>query len=672
MDKLKMHSPNLTQDNIARIRDLFPGCVTEVQAAGGSVKLAVDFDQLRQELSESIVDGPQERYHLNWPGKREALLAANAPIAKTLRPCRAESVGFDETKNIFIEGDNLDALKLLQETYLGKVKLIYIDPPYNTGKDFVYRDNFSETSDDYFSRSLQADDQGNRLVANRDSNGRFHSVWLSSLYSRLSIARNMLRQDGIVVISIDEVEHSNLRRMCDEIFGSQNFCGEIVWKNSSKNDQSYISVQHEYFVVYVRDKQANNGEWLEKKQGLEEIYKAFDGFKSELGNDWKKIHQAALAWYRELPASSPMLDSKHYGWMDERGVYFPDNISGPNDGQYVYDIDHPITGKQVKQPSRGWFCPKPKLLQLISENRVHFGSDESTVPCLKTYLKNTEYVSLTSLRVVDSRAASNRLRDLFGEKVFTNPKDELLLADLFRAMGVAGDDIVLDFYAGSGSTAHAVMELNRTAGSNCRWILVQIAENLVDSLAVATGAAKKITQNAISLMNTLGRPTTISEIAKERLRRAGAMVLGNKISEEWRKDIGFRVLRVDTSNMREIYYTPDSVEKGQIDLLVDNIMSDRTDEDLLIQVMLDWGIDLALPIGQHVIQGKAVSTVDENALAACFDGNGGIDEAFVKELAKLQPLRVVFRDAGFKDSAVKINVEQIFKLLSPATEVKCI
>lgn len=667
-----MHSPNLTQDNIARIRDLFPGCVTEAQATNGDVKLAVDFDQLRQVLSESIVDGPQERYHLNWPGKREALLAANAPVAKTLRPCRADSVSFDETQNIFIEGDNLEALKLLQETYLGKVKLIYIDPPYNTGKDFVYQDNFSETSDDYFSRSLQTDEQGNRLIANRDSNGRFHSIWLSSLYSRLSVARNLLRQDGVVVISIDEVEHSNLRRMCDEIFGSQNFCGEIVWKNSSKNDQSYISVQHEYFVVYVRDKQSNNGEWLEKKQGLEEIYKAFDGFKSEFGTDWKRIHQAALDWYRELPTSSPILDSKHYGWMDERGVYFPDNISGPNDGQYVYDIDHPITGKQVKQPSRGWVCPKPKMLQLISENRVHFGSDESTVPCLKTYLKNTEYVSLTSLRVLDSRAASNRLRDLFGEKIFTNPKDELLLADLFRAMGVVGDDIVLDFYAGSGSTAHAVMELNRTAGSNCRWILVQIAENLADSLAVATGAAKKITQNAINLLNTLGRPTTISEIAKERLRRAGVMVLGSKISEAWRKDIGFRALKVDTSNMREVYYTPDSIEKGQIDLLVDNIRSDRTDEDLLIQVMLDWGVDLALPIRQHVIQGKAVSTVDGNALAACFDGNGGVDEAFVKELANLQPMRVVFRDAGFKDSAVKINVEQIFKLLSPATEVKCI
>lgn len=672
MEKLKMHSPNLTQDNVARIRDLFPGCVTEAKGEDGNVKLAVDFDLLRQVLAESIVEGPQERYHLNWPGKREALLAANAPIAKTLRPCRKESVDFDTTKNLFIEGDNLDALKLLQETYLGKVKMIYIDPPYNTGKDFVYRDNFSETTEDYFSRSLQADDVGNRLVANRDSNGRFHSVWLSSLYSRLSIARNLLRQDGVVIISIDEVEHSNLRRLCDEIFGSQNFGGEIVWKNSSKNDQSFISVQHEYFVVYVRDKQANSGEWLEKKQGLDEIYKAFDGFKRDFGFDWKKIHQAALDWQKELPASSPILDSKHYSWMDERGVYFPDNISGPNDGQYVYDVDHPVTGKKVKQPSRGWFCPKEKLVQLISENRVHFGPDESTVPCLKTYLKNTEYVSLTSLRVLDSRAASNRLRDLFGEKIFTNPKDELLLADFFRAMNVKDNDIVLDFYAGSGSTAHAIWELNRSSGSNCRWISVQIAENLLETLAVATGAAKKITQNAIRLLNGLDRPTTIAEISKERLRRAGKLALDGKALNGWDGDIGFRVLKVETSNMADVYYAPDALDKAKFDLFVDNIKSDRTPEDLLFQVMLDWGVDLALPITKQAIQGKDVFFVDGNVLAACFDASGSIDEAFVKELAKQQPLRVVFRDAGYKNSAVKINVEQIFKLLSPATEVKCI
>jgi adenine-specific DNA-methyltransferase len=671
MDKLKMHSPNMAQENIARIQALFPNCVTEAKGENGSVKLAVDFDQLRQELSESIVEGPQERYHLNWPGKREALVKANAPIAKTLRPCRDASVDFDTTKNLFIEGDNLETLKLLQENYLGKVRMIYIDPPYNTGKDFVYRDDFAESVDEYFARSLQKDDLANRLVANRDSNGRFHSVWLSSLYSRLNIARNLLRQDGIV-ISIDEVEHSNLRRMCDEIFGSQNFCGEVVWKNSSKNDQSYISIQHEYFVVYVKDKQANNGDWVERKQGLEEIYKAFDKFKKEFGTDWNQIHKAALDWYRGLPASSPILDSKHYGWMDERGVYFPDNISGPNDGQYVYDVDHPVTGKKVKQPSRGWFCPKEKLNQLITENRVHFGSDESTVPCLKTYLKSTEYASLTSMRIVDGRAASNRLRDLFGEKVFTNPKDEFLLADFFRAMKVAGDDIVLDFYGGSGSTAHAVMELNSSSGSNCRWVLVQIAEDLNETLAIATGAAKKITQNAISFLSKLGWPTTISEISKERIRRAGKLILQGQVSDEWSKDIGFRVFKVDTSNMVDVYYAPDALDKAKFDMFVDNIEPDRTAEDLLFQVMLDWGVDLALSIAKKSIQGKDVFFVDGNALVACFDAHGGVDEEFVKALATHQPLRVVFRDAGFKDSAVKINVEQIFKQRSPSTEVKCL
>lgn len=669
---MKMHSPNLTQNNIARLLELFPDCVTETKGEDGNVKLAVDFDQLRQQLSESIVEGPQERYQLNWPGKREAILAANAPIAKTLIPCRDHSVEFDTTKNLFIEGDNLDALKLLQETYLGKVKLIYIDPPYNTGKDFVYQDDRSETAETYFARSNQSDEQGNRLIANRDSNGRFHSIWLSSLYSRLIIARNLLRQDGIVIISIDEAEHPNLRRVCDEIFGSQNFCGEIVWKNSSKNDQSYISVQHEYFVIYVRDKQANSGEWLEKKQGLDDIYKAFDGFKKIYGSDWKKIHQAALDWYKELPPSSPVLDSKHYSWMDERGVYFPDNISGPNDGQYVYDIEHPVTGKEVKQPSRGWFCPKEKLLKLIEENRVHFGPDESTVPCLKTYLKNTEYVSLTSLKVLDSRAASNRLRDLFGEKVFTNPKDELLLSDLFRAMGVTREDIVLDFYAGSGSTAHAVMELNRLTGSNCRWIVTQIAEDLNASLTVATGAAKKITQNAIRFLTALGYPATISEIAKERIRRSGAATFNRASLNDWRRDVGFRSLKVDTSNMAEVYYSPDDLRQGQVDMLVDNIRPGRTAEDLLFQVMLDWGVDLTLPISRKTMEGKDVLFVDSNALVACFDSHSGIHEEFVKELAKHQPLRVVFRDAGFRDSAVKINVEQVFKSLSPSTEVKCI
>ncbi|TLS75308.1 site-specific DNA-methyltransferase [Mariprofundus erugo] len=670
MEKLKMHSPNLTEENIARIREMFPGCVTEAKDESGKVKLAIDFDQLKQELSDSIVEGPQERYHLNWPGKREALLTANAPIAKTLRPCPEESVDFDTTKNLFIEGDNLDALKLLQETYLGKVKMIYIDPPYNTGKDFVYQDNFAQDSRDFLKSTMQEDEEGNRLVANRDSAGRFHSKWLNMLYGRLVIARNLLRQDGILLLSIDEKEHANLKKVCDEVLGSDNFCGEIVWKNSSKNDQAYVSIQHEYLVVYVRDKSSNPGDWKEKKQGLGEIYKAFEGFRKKHGDDWDAIHKAALDWYKQFPPSNPIHDSKHYSWMDERGVYFPDNISGPNDGQYVYPIDHPKTGLPVKEPSRGWFCPKEKLLNLIAENRVHFGKDETTVPCLKTYLKNTEEISLTSMRFVDGRAASNRLRDLFGEKVFTNPKDELLLADLMNAMKVENDNIVLDFFAGSATTAHAVMELNRKQGSSCVSILVQIPEDLNESLKLAVGAAKKITNNAIKFLKSHGRPVTVAEIAKERIRRAGDKILEGDCHEGWNKDIGFRVLKVDSSNMEDVYYTPDAIAQGDLLTRVDNIKSDRTAEDLLFQVLLDWGVDLSLPIRKETIQGKTVFFVDENALVACFDK--GVSEEPVKELAKHEPLRVVFRDNGFASDAVKINVEQIFRQMSPGTEVKAI
>ncbi|WP_445502691.1 site-specific DNA-methyltransferase [Microvirga sp. G4-2] len=671
MDRLKMHSPDLSQVNIAKIRELFPSCVTEARdEATGQPRLAVDFDQLRQELCDRIVEGPQERYRLDWPGKREALVVANAPIAKALRPAYEESVDFNKTRNLFIEGDNLEALKLLQESYLGAIKLIYIDPPYNTGKDFVYQDDFAQGSEEFLKRSMQVNEGGHRLVANRETAGRFHSEWLSMLYSRLVIARNLLRRDGVVVISIDENEHANLKKLCDEVFGPDNFCGEIVWKNSSKNDQAYISIQHEYLVVYVRDKSANPGDWSEKKPGLNEIYKAFDGFRSEHGNNWGAIHQAALEWYKQFPPSNPIYDSKHYSWMDERGVYFPDNISGPNDGQYVYSIDHPKTGRPVKEPSRGWFCPKDKLLDLIADNRVHFGKDETTVPCLKTYLKNTENISLTSMRFVDGRAASNRLRELFGEKVFTNPKDEFLLADLFKAMKLKDNDVVLDFFAGSGSTAHAVFELNRQQGSHCASILVQIPEDLNEALKLATGAAKKITNNAISFLKARGRPETIAEIAKERIRRAGAKILEGECHPDWNRDVGFRVLKVDTSNMKDVYYRPDEVKQSDLLDMVNNVKEDRAPEDLLFQVLVDWGVDLTLPVQREAVHGKTIFFVDENALVACFDK--GVTEDLVKELARREPLRVVFRDNGFVSDAVKINVEQIFRQLSPSTEVKSI
>jgi adenine-specific DNA-methyltransferase len=663
-----MHSPNLTQDHVARIRELFPGCVTEAIGEDGRIRLAVDFDQLRQELSDTLVEGPQERYQLNWPGKREALLTANAPIAKTLRPCRDESVDFDTTQNLFIEGDNLDALKLLQEAYLGKVKLIYMDPPYNTGSDFIYSDSFAVNSEEELRRSGQVGSDGAPLITNSKSNGRFHSDWLSMILPRLRLAKNLLREDGILVVSIDENEHSNLVGLACEIFGRDAYVGEVVLKNSSKNDQSYISIQHEYIVFFVKNRLANPGNWIERKEGLEKIYATFEGLRRKFGRDWSAINAAAKEWYKTFPASDPVYASKHYDCMDDKGIYFGSDISGPNDGQYVYEVEHPVTKLPCKKPARGWVCPPESMREMIKADRVHFGPDHTTVPKLKTYLKDTETQSLTSIRFVDGRAASKRLATLFGLKVFTNPKDELLLRDIYKAVGVANGDIVLDLFAGSGSALHAVWELNATGTVQARFIGIQVAEDLNETLKTAKGAAKQITSNAIKLLASLGKPANVADISKQRLRLAVAAIKARNI----RADFGFRSLKIDSTNMAAIYYAPDVVSQSDLAGFSDNIKTDRSAEDLLFQVMLDWGVDLSLPITRQTILGRAVLFVDGNALAACFESGGRIDEAFVKELAKHKPLRAVFRDAGFADSAAKINVEQIFKLVSPATEVKCI
>lgn len=658
MDKLKMHSPDLTQDKIARIRELFPGCVTEARSEEGSVKLAIDFDQLRQELSGSIVEGPQERYHLNWPGKREALLAANAPIAKTLRPCREESLDFDTTKNLFIEGDNLDALKLLQETYLGKVKMIYIDPPYNTGKDFIYKDSFASESTIHQIASGERDQEGARLVANPEGNGRFHSTWLTMIAPRIRLAKNMLKQDGAIFVSCDEGEHPRLRLVMDEIFGQSNFLADMVWAAGRKNDSRLVSVSHEYIVCYARDVEYLRSKkiiWRQRKKGLDEIYAHYERLKREHGQDFKAMAKGMKEWYRSLTDSHPSKAHKHYAHVDARGIYFPDNISWPGGGGPKYEVLHPVTKKPVKVPSRGWITRDPKRMQeWIDDDRVHFGDDENAVPCIKSYLKDKEQQTPYSVFYQDGRAASKRLRALMDGDLFDFPKDELVLQKVVEML-TEGDDIVVDFFAGSSTTAHSVMLQNATDGGNRRFVMVQLDEETSQNSAAYQAG----------FMN-------IPSVSRERIRRAGKQVREGNRHEGWRKDTGFRVLKIDTSNMADVYYAPDALNKSELDLFVDNIKSDRSPEDLLFQVMLDWGVDLTLPIARKAIQGKEVFFVDDNALAACFDAHGGIDEAFVKDLARHQPLRVVFRDAGFSSDDVKINVEQIFKLLSPATEVKSI
>ena len=618
MDKLKMHSHNLTQQNIARIENLFPGCVTEAKDEDGSVKLKVDFDQLRQELSDSIVEGSQERYHLNWPGKREALLTANAPIAKTLRPCREESVDFDKTQNLFIDGDNLDALKLLRETYLGKIKMIYIDPPYNTGNDFLYSDDFSESQDAFLKRSNQKDVAGNRLVANTTANGRFHSDWLSLIYPRLRIARSLLTEDGAIFINIDDSELGNLRKICDEVFGEDNFVANVAWKHTqqSKNDERYFARVYNALLIYRKS---------------DELRK----FRFPRSNE----------------------DNRNYSNPDSdpKGDWRAGDVRSPSYRKTLcFDIITP-NGKKILPPENGWRWSEESIKEKIATGEIKFSPDETKI-IRKIYLSDQEGRTPENLwdgeNAGTSRQANSELKELFdGSVPFDTPKPTALLKRISQLFYGQKDYIALDFFAGSGSTADAVMQLNAEDQGSRRFIMVQLPE--------PCGEASEAFQAGYK---------TISEVSKDRIRRAG-----KKIRETNQQvDIGFRAFKIDTSCMADVYYAPDALDKSKFEMFVDNIKPERTAEDLLFQVMLDWGVDLALPISKETIQGKEVFFVDGNALVACFDAHSRVDEELVKALAKHQPLRVVFRDAGFKDSAVKINVEQIFKQLSPSTEVKCL
>ncbi|HDK0250266.1 TPA: site-specific DNA-methyltransferase [Escherichia coli] len=670
MEKLKMHSPNLTQDNIARIRDLFPGCVTEAKGEDGSVKLAVDFDQLRQELSDSIVEGPQERYQLNWPGKREALLTANAPIAKTLRPVRTtknskgehieESVNFDTTKNIFIEGDNLDALKLLQENYLGKIKMVYIDPPYNTGNDFVYADDFVDEVSEFFLRSNQMDREGNRLTANPETSGRFHSDWLSMMYSRLKLSRNLLRDDGLIVIHIDENEYPNLEKLLAEIYGEKNNLGTIVWdKRNPKGDATGVAQQHELICIYCKDREffKTTCEFQRPKENAGKMLAKAKQILSKEGGVTEKARKEYKDWVNQQDLTG---GEKAYNQIDDNGdVFRPVSMAWPNKKKapedYFIPLIHPVTGKECPVPERGWRNPPATMQELLKSGLIIFGPDEKTQPTRKYRLNDNLFENIPSLLYYGG-SDDALLADL--KIPFDTPKPVQVAKRLIQSI-CKNDDILIDFFAGSCTAAHALMLLNAEDGANRRFIMVQLPEECDEK-----SEAKKLGYSVVS------------EIGKNRIRRAA-----KKIREEFSEilatrntelDLGFRLLKVDTSNMADVYYSPDVLEKANLDLFVDNIKPDRTPEDLLFQVMLDWGVDLALPIAKQSIQGKDVFFVDGNVLTACFDASGSIDETFVKELAKLQPLRVVFRDAGFKNSAVKINVEQIFKLMSPVTEVKCI
>ena len=671
MDKLKMHTPNRADDNFKKLAALFPNAVTETINENGEVVRAIDKDVLMQEISCTVVDGKDERYQFTWPDKRKSMLLANAPISKTLRPFRNESVGCDGTPggfdsaNLYIEGDNLEVLKLLQETYLGKIKLIYIDPPYNTGNDFVYEDNFAQSTEQYLAISGQYDEVGNRLVGNTESNGRFHTDWLNMIYPRLKLAKDLLAPDGVIFVSIDENEVANLRKAMDDVFGEVNCAGEIIWKNSSKNDQAYISIQHEYILAYCKSKADNPGEWYEPKEGIEEIQAAFASFRKKYGNDWDAIHYAAQEWYKSFPETSPIYANKHYSWMDEKGVYFASDISGPHFGQYRYDVVHPVTGKVVKQPASGWRYPESTMMERIKAGLVHFGKDETKVPCNKTYLLDTVNQSVGSVKYKDGRAASKKLTTLMGMNCFTNPKDGELLRTLFSSVGLKSGDIVLDFFSGSGTSGEVVMDIAARTGEKIRFILVQIPENLDKSLEKATGSSKQVLNNAIGLCDSMDVPHFLSEVGKERIRRAGAKTREENPLMTQSLDTGFRVLKCDTSNMKDVYYSPAEYEMDLFDFMTDNIKEDRTPEDLLFQVMLDLGVELSSKIEETVIAGKKVFDVADGFLIACFDAD--VTDETIKAIAQKQPYYFVMRDSSLANDSVATNFEQIFATYSPDT-----
>ena len=623
MEKLKLHSPDLTQANIDKLAQIFPSCVSEARDPKGAVKRSIDFDQLRQELSTFVVEGPQERYQLNWPGKREALLTANAPIAKTMRPCREGSVDFDTTQNLFIEGDNLDALKLLQETYLNKVKMIFIDPPYNTGNDFIYEDDFAEDSGSYKVRSNQQDEFGSRFTSNTESNGRFHSDWLSMMYSRLKLARNLLRDDGVIFLSIDDNEQANLKRMCDEVFGEENFLANFVWqsKDTPGNDSAGVAQTHNHIVAFVKSEAFHPNLLLRNDKQIA-TYKNPD---SDPRGPW---------------LATPLTRSE----FRERDYYALKNPSG----------------QDVFPPSGTcWRRPRDVLEKLIADNRIWWGkSGSSTFPMEKKFLSEAKdgVVNQTWWPYEfagSTRNANAEIKDLFdGGRPFDTPKPIRLIQRAIQ-MATGPDSLILDFFSGSATTAHAVMAANAEDGGQRRFILVQLPE-VCDEKSEAFKAG---------YMN-------IAEIGRDRIRRAGKKLKTDIALTYPDLDVGFRYLQIDTSNMKEVFYNPDAVSQDLLSDQVNNIREDRTPEDLLFQVLLDWGVDLTLPITQESIAGKAVYFVDGNALAACFEE--GVSEELVKLLAKREPLRVVFRDAGFVSDSVKINIEQIFKLISPNTEVKAI
>ncbi len=622
MEHLKMKTADMASENFEKLKALFPNCVTESLDKDGNPVRAIDKDLLMQEINSEVVEGQKERYQFNWPGKRDAIRKANAPTTMTLRPCKEESVDFDNTQNLYIEGDNLEVLKLLQNNYLGKVKMIYIDPPYNTGNDFVYNDNFKQDSETFLETSGMFDEDGNMTLQNfeknSESNGRFHTDWLNMMYPRLKVARNLLSDDGVIFISIDDNEQENLKKICDEVFGQQNFVAELIWERaySPKNDARFISNSHDYVLMY--------------------------------GRDIEKFTIGRLPRTEEANARYLNPDN------DPRGVWKPSDMSVKT---YNADCDYPITtpsGRVVEPPAgRCWSLSKKAFLERLQDNRIYFGSDGNSVPCIKRFLSELKFDGMAPTSILfykevgHSQEGAKEVVALFGDKgVFDGPKPVRLLRRLLTLANLKEDSIVVDFFSGSASTAHALLQQNAEKNTRCKFILVQLPE-LVSETKKDQGFSN------------------ICEIGKERIRRAGKKIKEESGEKAKNLDIGFRVLKLAESNMNEVYYKPADIDQGFLDKLDTNIKRDRTPMDLLFQVMLECDLELSSKIEEREINGKKVFFVNDKELVACFDEN--IDEATITEIAKLKPYYFVMRDSSLATDNVADNFEQLWNAYSKDT-----
>ena len=617
MDKLRMESPDLTAQNIEKLAALFPNCITEAPDGRGGIQRAVNFDLLKQMLSPNVIDG-DEAYEFTWVGKKASIVEANKPIRKTLRPCPEESKDWDTTENLYIEGDNLEVLKLLQESYLGKVKMIYIDPPYNTGNDFIYADDFMRSQEEENEQMGMYDEDENRLFKNTDTNGRFHSDWCSMIYSRLMLAKNLLTDDGVIFISIDDSEQGNLKKICDDIFGVSNFVNTVIWEKrySPQNAVQWFSESHDFILVYAKNKMLWHPQLLDRTAEMNARYTNRD---NDPRGPWKAV------------------DSTAQGGHGTKSQFYV--LTAPN-------------GKKHTLPSgRCWLYTEKVMNAMIADNRIWFGEDGNNVPAIKRFLTEVKQgVACQTIwnykEVGHSQDGKRELKSLFPDAIpFDTPKPTGLIARMLK-IASESDFICLDFFSGSATTAHAVMQLNAEDGGHRKFIMVQLPEKC-DEKSEAYKAGYK----------------NICEIGKERIRRAGEKIKSESPMTTGDLDVGFRVLKLDDTNMKDVYYAPDDYDQNMLAGLESNIKDDRTDLDLLFGCLIDWGLPLSLPYKSEKIDGCTVHTYNDGDLIACFDAN--VPESVVKEIAQRKPLRAVFRDAGFASSPEKINVFEIFKFYMP-------